>query len=364
MKSLLIFSALVFPMLVHTSLFSQEVIDVDYTQAVREARLMIDSLMQSGKVPGIDVAVSIDGRIVWSEGFGYGDLEQKTPVVSGVTRFRIGSVSKPLTSAAIGLLMDQEKLDIDALIQTYVPAFPQKKYPVTIRQVGGHIAGIRHYRDDEFLSSAYYETVSEGLAIFKDDSLLFAPGTEYSYSSYGFNLLSAAIEGASGQDFLTYMQENVFEPLGMISTTADINRRIISNRTSFYALDEDENIINAPYVDNSYKWAGGGFISTTHDLLKFGEAHMGPGFLSQNTLRTLITTQQLKNGRLTHYGIGWATNAENPGRSYGHSGGSVGGITSFLVYPGYKMVVVLLSNSSDTRYGNVPDRIASLFITN
>jgi CubicO group peptidase (beta-lactamase class C family) len=195
-----------------------------------------------------------------------------------------------------------------------------------------------------------------------DDPLLFEPGTQYFYSSYGFNLLSAAVEGASGHNFLSFMQSEVFDPLGMTSTCADKTDSIILDRTSFYALKEDSVFINAPYVDNSYKWAGGGFISTTRDLIKFGQAHLKPGFLTAETLEKLTSSQELSNGKPTGYGMGWFIREINDKRIIFHGGGSIGGISDFVLYPEDEMVIVMLSNSSHTRYGNVMEKIAELFL--
>ncbi len=335
---------------------------VNYSNAIKESRRLVDSLFNTGRTPGLDIAVSIHGTLVWSEAYGFADLEHEVPVIPGVTRFRIGSVSKPITAAALGKLMDRGDIDIDEAVQTYVPGFPLKEYPLTIKQVSGHIGGIRHYKNQEFLLSKHYNTVLEGLDIFKDDSLLFEPGSSFSYSSYGFNLLSAAIGGASGQNFLDFMQEQVFDPLGMSSTCADMNDSIIIHRSSFYELKDDSTFVNAAYVDNSYKWAGGGFISTTTDLLKFGEAHMHPGFLSEATLNTLTTPQVLSGGDTTNYGLGWFIDESNGIKRIGHGGGSIGGITDLQVYPEKELVIAAVSNSSDTRFGNVINRIASAFI--
>jgi serine beta-lactamase-like protein LACTB, mitochondrial len=336
-----------------------------YEAAIAESSRMIDSLMTAEKVPGIDVAVAINGEIVWSQGFGYADLEHQTPVKAGYTLFRIGSVSKPITSAAVGTLMDAGKLDLTQPVQTYVPDFPEKKYPITVKQVGGHIAGIRHYSGEaEMLNAKYYPTVTDGLAIFKDDTLLFEPGTNYSYSSYGFNLMSAVVEGASGKDFLSYVQKHVFDPLKMSRTAADHNHKIIPGRTSFYDLDSTGQVVNAAYVDNSYKWAGGGFISCTTDLIRFGEAHRNGSFLSDSVRSILLTPQVLANGSATTYGVGWGSWEINGRKGFGHTGGSVGGITDLRVYPEEGLVLVLLSNSSVTKYGNVSSRIVELFLAN
>lgn len=334
----------------------------EYRSAIEKSKHLLDSIRVSQKIPGIDAAIAIDGKIVWSEGFGYADLEHNTKVKPGVTKFRIGSVSKPLTSAALGKLLDAGKISLEEPVHTYLPDFPVKKYPFTVKEISGHIAGIRHYQDSEFLMNERFNSVSASLSIFKDDSLLFAPGTAYSYSSYGFNLLSAVIESVSGESFLPFMQREVFSALEMTGTYPDFNDSIIVDRTSFYEL-KNKSIINAPVVDNSYKWAGGGFLSTTSDLIKFGEAHMNAGFLSASTLNTFTTSQVLDNGDSTFYGVGWRI-IQHDGRSgYGHTGGSVGGITAFRIYPEEKLVLVLLSNSSDTSYGDAANKIVNWFLS-
>ena len=335
-----------------------------YQAAITEGNRIVDSLLHAQQIPGIDAALAINGKVVWSQGFGYADLEHQVPVKPGTTRFRIGSVSKPLTMAALGLLVDEGKVDVSEEVQAYVPFFPKKKYPITIKQVGGHLAGIRHYRDREFLSDKPYASVRQSLEIFDKDTLLFEPGTRYSYSSYGFNLLSVVIEEASGEDFLPFMQRKVFAPLKMFDTSPDKNDSIISNRSSFYHTDSLGETHNAPYVDNSYKWAGGGFLSTTADLIRFGQAHLAPGFLSGQTLKEFTTSQVLTNGDSTGYGMGWARLETSGIKGYGHTGGSVGGITAFRIYPQQQLILVLLSNSSNTSYGAIPDRIVKLFLDN
>ena len=318
----------------------------DYIEAVRASRALILEIMEDEGIPGASVAVGIDGQIVWAEGFGWADVELGVPVTT-LTRFRVGSVSKPLTAAGLGLLVERGQLDLDAPVQTYVPDFPEKRWPITTRQLGGHTAGIRHYRGAEMMSSRRYPTVESGLEIFADDSLLFEPGTGFAYSSYGWNLLSAVMEGASGEGFLTFMRDEVFEPLGLRHTVADHTDSIVSFRTSFYEHDRNGALINAPYVDNSYKWAGGGFLSTPEDLVRFGQQHLRGGFLLAETIAELQAPQTLLNGESTGYGIGWSSGEQDDGdRTYAHAGGSVGGTTLLLLVPGHDLVVAGVVNIS------------------
>ena len=329
--------------------------------AIEQARAFIRDTIEKVGIPGVSVTVMQRGRIVWSEGIGWADLEQRVPVTP-LTRFRIGSVSKPLTATAVGLLVEAGKLDVDAPVQRYVPGFPEKRYPVTTRQAAGHLAGIRHYRGDEFLSMRRFASVEEGLTIFRDDSLLFPPGTRFHYSSYAWNLVSAVIEGASGRPFLSYMREAVFRPLGLRQTIADHVDSIVPFRARWYTSDSTRRIVNAPYVDNSYKWAGGGFLSTTEDLARFGQAMLDGTLLEARTFRLLSESQRTLDGKETRYGIGWATNRDARGRlTFGHSGGSTGGTAFLILYPAEGLVVAVLANGDAPFVGATP-RIAEMFL--
>jgi serine beta-lactamase-like protein LACTB len=290
----------------------------------------------------LSLAVAVDGKIVYSEGFGLADLEERTPVWP-TTKFRIGSVSKPLTAAALVLLVEQGKLDLDAPVQKYVPSFPDKGARITARMLAGHLGGIRHYKDQEFLISRHYDNVLAGLQIFADDPLVAAPGTQFNYSSYGYNLLSAVIEAAAGQDFLSYMRQQVFEPLGLRGTVADQPSEIIAQRARFYTREKDKPLRNAPFVDNSYKWAGGGFLSNAEDLVRFGSALLQPGFLKPESLRLLFTSQKTSKGEETGYGMGWGIHDSKSGlRVYEHSGGSAGGSSQLILYPDTQVVVAMI----------------------
>lgn len=329
----------------------------DSTIAAARARI-VDSMAKAG-VPGVSITVLRDGRRVWSEGLGFADLEQRVRVTP-LTRFRIGSVSKSLTAAALGLLVEAGRLDLDAPVQRYVPGFPVKRWPVTARQLGGHTAGIRHYRGDEFLSMRRYATVEDGLAIFRGDPLEFEPGTRYLYSSYGWNLLSAVIEGASGEPYLDFMRTKVLLPLGLRQIVPDQPDSIIAFRARWYTGARDS-LANAPYVDQSYKWAGGGFLSTTEDLAAFGQAMLAGTLLEPGTFALLTTSQRTRDGKETGYGIGWAVSRDSAGRRrISHSGGSTGGTAYLILYPDEGLVLAMLANS-DRPFIGIARSIAESF---
>jgi len=230
----------------YSSIFTQvkfdslKVLTVD--EAINRSRAVVDAFMSENKVPGMSAAASINGELVWSEGFGFADLENGVPATKH-TRFRIASISKPITASAVAILYEKGIVDLDSAIQNYLPGFPEKRWKVTLRDLASHQAGIRGYRGDEFLSNLHYNSVSEGVDIFREDTLVYKPRTKYSYSTYGYNLISEVIEGASGIDFLTFVQQNIFNPLKMNSIIADHTDSLISHRASFYSYSDSGEII-------------------------------------------------------------------------------------------------------------------------
>ncbi len=325
-------------------------------------RFITDTMRVLG-APGAAICVMREGQVVWSRAFGLADVEQDVPATPE-TRFRIGSVSKSLTSVAIGRLVQDGRLDLDSPVQRYAPDFPVKRYPVTVRQVAGHLAGIRHYDTGEFENREHYATVTEGLAIFAADSLLFEPGTRFSYSSYGYNLLGAVIEGASGRPYLEYMSQVVLGPAGMTHTSAEHPDSFIPRRGRYYTrADSTGPLLNAPYVDNTYKWPSGGYLSTAEDLARFGDRLLGGQLLRPETVELLWTPMHTSDGASTEYGIGWTVERDSVGRRrVRHSGGSVGGTAHLIIYPDARVVVAVLVNS-DYTFINAISRYAEPFLS-
>lgn len=343
-------------------LFSFLTLNAQHKKSIDIADKLVETLYRNSKVAGITVSVGLKGKIIWHKGYGFADLEQNVPIHPDKTLFRVGSVAKPMTAVAIGQLYESGKLDLDAEVQTYVPSFPKKKWKITTRQLAGHLAGIRHYKGGEYLSSKNYPTVLEGLDIFKDDPLLHEPGSKYRYSSYAWNLISAVVESASGEDFLDYMQNNVFTKIGMKNTYADHVKPIIKNRGRYYDIEKNT-IVNSDWVDNSYKWAGGGFLSTSDDLVFFGFAHLNSSILKKETIDLLWKPQSSSDGKSTNYGIGWSHGKTKSGIAYvGHSGGSVGGTTMFIMIPEKKLVIAMITNTSSFSLANPTKEIADIFL--
>ncbi len=332
-----------------------------YQAAVDSAQKMILEAWHKHKYPGIAVAVAAEGQLIWSDAVGFADLEQRVPMWPH-SRFRIASISKPITAAATAKLFSQGRLDVDASVQQYVPDFPQKRWSVTTRQLGAHLGGIRSYQPGEMLSAVPYATVRDGLGIFAADTLVHEPGTQFLYSSYGWNLISAVIEGATGTSFLDHMRQEVFLPLGMLNTVADHPDKLIAHRVRFYTRNEDGVLLNAPFVDNSYKWAGGGFLSTPIDVVQFGIGHLTSTFLDDAAKELLFTEQLTITGEPTGYAFGWnvEVRADNR-RYYSHRGGAIGGTSLLVIQPDTGVVVAAMINMGNADL-EVVQELVSLFV--
>jgi CubicO group peptidase (beta-lactamase class C family) len=315
----------------------------EYESAIQNARKQIQVLMDSG-APGISIAVGVDQQLVWAEGFGYANIENRAPVTP-LTKFRVGSIAKPMTSIAMALLYERGLVDLDVPIQEYVKDFPVKeKGAVTLRLLASHRAGIRHYlpdMSDNFITK-HYDDAKEALEVFIDDPLIAAPGERFSYSSHGYNLIGVIIQEVSGQSYMDFMREQVFSPLRLTATLADHTDYIIEDRAAPYTRREDGSLRNAPYVDNSYKWPSGGLLSTPSDLVKFGFGVFNGSIIKDGTLELLLSPPTPSKGEIPGrtYALGW----RHFGEWYGHGGGSVGGNTLFMVHPEHDVVVAIVCN--------------------
>ncbi|XP_068131881.1 serine beta-lactamase-like protein LACTB, mitochondrial isoform X1 [Hyperolius riggenbachi] len=366
--------------------------------------------------PGIVVGVSVDGKTVWTEGLGFADVENRIPC-SPDSVMRVASISKSFTMTALAKLWEEGQLDLDAPVQKYVPEFPEKEFEgekvaITTRLLVSHLSGIRHYEKDiqkirkkiakkspetlstenttekenrennigsksgendktkvsgttkskkgvakepeEFYVKDKFDSVMDSLQLFKNDPLVFKPGTQFLYSTHAWTLLSAVVERASGKKFLDYMMQ-MFRDLGMKNTVPEEHEPIIYNRARFYNFNEKKRLINSPYVDNSYKWAGGGFLSTVNDLLTFGNvllyayqaqkvSEFLPGYLKPDTIAMLwrqVPNTEMSWDKDGKYAMGWGTveakqdfgHCKLQKHYVSHTGGAVGASSVILIMP-------------------------------
>jgi len=341
----------------------------EWAGAVEQGRQAVRAALTEQNLPGLSVAVGAGSDIVWAEGFGWADLENGVKVGPD-TRFRIGTASTALTSAAAGLLLEKGRLELDDEIQTYVPAFPGKQWPVTVRQLMAHLAGVRNDGGDEGpLFSTHCQRPVEALQAFAERPLLFEPGTRYRYSSYGWILVSAAVEAAADEPFLTFMRNQIFEPLGMENTRADTSTAASADRATSYfprfAADPRYGPDLMRPLDYSCYAGASVFVSTPSDLVRFGLAINRGKLLRPATVQLLQASQRLRSGEETGYGLGWdletAALAGEQTRIAGHDGDILGGtVASFMTFPD-GLVVAVTSNISYADTYAVGLKIAEAF---
>lgn len=327
----------------------------------------VSKFMASTHVPGLSVAVVENGEYEWAQGYGFADLENNVPA-SERTLFRLASISKSLTATAAMELWERGKLDLDAPVQKYCPAFPKKPWSISTRQVLGHIAGIRHYKsesqdDPEGGNTKHFDDpIQAGLAFFKDDPLLLPPGTSFHYSTQGYTLVGCVIEGASGEKYVDFMRENVFIPAQMEVTQVDNRFAIIPYRTRFYQKDKSGNVLNADFLDSSYKIPGGAWLSSAEDMARFEVAILNDKLIRRSTRDLMWTPLKPSDGKKDPYALGWAwrDHADNEIAGIGHNGGQQGTSTSFLIAPDQRAGVVLLSNMEEVNLSPLAREILNI----
>ncbi|VDN97608.1 unnamed protein product [Rodentolepis nana] len=304
--------------------------------------------------PGVSVCVSVRGTTIYSKGFGFADVEQGVKVTPQ-TKFRIASISKSFTSLLVGRMIDQNRIDLDKDVSSYLDDFcPKtkdgKRVSVTMRQLLNHTSGIRHYnKPEEFLKQdKHYESARDSLEIFKNDPLVHSPGEYYLYSTYGFTVVSAVIEAiiAKTQPVVPLFARSVrlkppsddkekknlpdeakidslllqlFAFLGLRNTCLDEPSKIFPFRARPYCRDKKNfcKLANSVWVDNSSKWAGGGILSTGPDLIRMAN-HLADIYMGQQPLENaLVVSRDTLVNYLWRPNTGTAQSQWIPGGLYG-----------------------------------------------
>jgi serine beta-lactamase-like protein LACTB len=303
----------------------------------------ITATMAEQGIPGLSVAIVTNNQLRYAGGYGLADVENYVPAKAS-TVYRWASIAKPVTATAVMQLAQQGKLNLDKPIQDYCPSFPQKPWPITPRHLLGHLSGIRNFRDNaEGRSKRHYTSLRETLDLFKNDPLLHEPGARMTYSTYGYNLLGCAVEGASGMAFADYLEKQIFTPAGMRRARVDDAFAIIPNRAQGYSRESGE-LRNAEFTDTSNRIPAGGLCSTVEDLARFAIALQKGVLVNKDTLEAMWTPQKTRDGKATRYGLGWHL-AERKGRKEVLHGGVQPRVTNVLyLLPEQGIAVVLLSN--------------------
>jgi len=320
---------------------------------VAEKRIQLETaisrFMAANSIPGISVAIVENGAEEWSAGFGSADLENFVPATSH-TLYRIASISKSITATATMLLWQQGKLDLDAPLQKYCSAFPRTDTPITIRELLGHLGGIRYYKSDsqddpEVGNTKHFlNPIQGGIDFFKNDPLVAKPGTEFDYSTQGYTLVGCAIEGAAEQGYVDFVRQHVLLPAGMTHTVVDNRFAIIPFRTRFYSKDKSGAITNADFIDSSYKIPGGGWLSSADDMAQFELAMLDDRIVTRATRDLLWTPLKPTDGKEDSYALGWRVGKDLGVLDFRHTGSQQGASTFFAIVPERRAGVAVLIN--------------------
>jgi CubicO group peptidase (beta-lactamase class C family) len=307
----------------------------------------VRATMAAEAIPGMTAGFA-RGSTQWVRGYGYADLENKVPATA-ISAYRYASVQKPMTAVAVLQLVERGKIDLDADIRQYVPYFPSKGHRITPRQLLGHIGGIPDYASEADEHLTEHKTTREAIALFADRPFIAAPGTRFKYTSYGYNLLGAAIETASGKAYGDYMREHVWGPAGMTSTRMEDPAVIIPNRVRGYRY-VDGQVRNSEFVDVSSRFAAGASRGTVPDLLRFGTALCEGRLIGPASLALMRTPMRTSDGKIAGfprtdgYGMGWSVLGQGKDCVLFHDGGQPETRTMLIVDPQARLTVASAQN--------------------
>jgi CubicO group peptidase (beta-lactamase class C family) len=315
--------------------------------ATRVSDRILAALVETNGVPGMGAAVWRDGRVVWTGSAGYRDIELKQRVNEN-TIFRLASVSKLFAATAAAKLRERGLLDVDAPVRSIVGYLPDRWPAITTAQLAAHTSGIPHYQAVDVDRGGHrFATVREAVGVFQDRDLLFAPQTDYNYSSYGYTLLSAVVEESSDRPYLDYLSQEIVSGLQVRPDVTDAGDPNASKAYEF----ADGVIQRAAPHDYSYSWGGAGLGATAPDLARFGGLVMTDEIVSYETFEWMLAPARLADGSNVmdgdnSIGFGWRSGRDAEGERIAHHAGVTNGARSALVlYPDRKLAISLLSNA-------------------
>lgn len=311
----------------------------------------LDSILnkhyQNKEFAGVVAGISIDGKITHSGQAGYANIKDSSKFSIDM-HTRIASMVKPMTAIGIMQLVQKGKIKLEDPISNYIKEYSEEsKSKITINQVMSHTSGIPGYKSkNEKENKKEYKNLESAFKIFKDRPLEFEPGTNYSYTSYGYVVLGILIERVSGESYAKYMQNNIWIPLSMNHTQSEKFKFKYDSKASLYHKENGE-IKKAKETNISDRIPGGGVHSTLRDVLMFGEGIVLEKMILDSTFRLMIKDPGLKKGG-NGYGLGLTLYGENPdlGPIYGHGGAQTGCSGILFIIPKKKAVIAVLSNTS------------------
>lgn len=336
----------------------------NHTQKTEDLMVRV---MDHYKLPSFSMAIAVDGKIIFASAKGYADVEEEISATPD-TQYSVGSVAKPMTAIALARLIDMERINLDEMAQTYIPALGFKE-TFTVRQLAAHTSGIGRpfkARDAiEFQNVRDYQSPFQLMDLIEAEPLQSKPGSKFQYTSTGYILLSALIEKTSGTSYLNFMKEAVFSPLKMRATVHDTSQAGVKFEAKYYQEKNAEGVYLPATAnrDRSFLFGGGGYISTPTDLVKLAGAFFDEGFLNESTKAALVTPMLLDDGSVNEqvYGLGWRmgkmSSATVDGKELDvihHGGITDGAANAFLIIiPEYKAAMAFAMNTVPDKFWQI-----------
>jgi CubicO group peptidase (beta-lactamase class C family) len=316
----------------------------------------LNALVKQDRFSGA-VLLARDGKVLLSKGYGMANFEDETPNTPQ-TKFRLGSITKQFTAMATLILQERGKLSVQDSVCKYVENCPQSWQPITIHNLLTHTSGIPNLTSfpDFRKIKMFPSSPLEGIAIFKDKPLEFAPGEKFNYSNSGYMLLGYIVEQAAGQAYADFLRENIFQPLGMKNTDYDVNSAIVKHRASGYTRSAN-GIANADYINMTLPFAAGGLYSTVEDLYLWDRAFYTEKLVSKKSLEAMNTP--FKNG----YGYGVGIGEQYGLKVIEHGGGIEGFSTDLARFPVENATVIVLSNIDSANTGGVAKHLGGILLS-
>ncbi len=330
----------------------------------RATDAIIETALKDGPFPGISIAIEQRGEVVYSKGFGFADLERKTPVTPAI-RFPIGSITKSFTCLSMMQLVNKGAVDLNKTAGHYLPDLPAPSRGVKVRNLLNHTSGIPNYTDlPEFpMNKPVALTRAQMLAYFAAKPLQFTSGTRFSYTNSGTYLLGLIIEKQSGQSYDQYLTTHVLKPFGMSRTGFDAHDDGAADRARGYRLTAD-GFARAALFDFEIPFSAGAIVSTTGDLLKYRQGVFGPQGDAQ-VRKLILTRDALAGGEANPYALGCLIETDLDGhRKITHAGDIFGFAADYAYYPDDHLTIAILTNSDSARFPpiTIEHRLARLYL--
>lgn len=319
--------------------------------------------LSGGPTAGLSVLVAQHGKVLIAKGYGFADLERKTPATEK-TVYRLGSLSKQFTAAALLTLVERGKVNLDESIRTYVPEYPEAGQAVRVRHLMNHTSGLTDYT----AQSEYWKHMNDDLPraavldFFASKPPAFTPGDRYVYCNSGYFLAGMIIEKVSGESYDAYVHKAVLEPLGLKTTYYAGGTVAIPNAARGYART-DGRLVPCRELNLELVSGAGAMASTVLDVYALHSGLRAGKVLSGETYSLMTTPAKLNGDRTSHYGMGYHVDQAGSHKVLRHGGLVFGYKTCYYYYPDEDLTIIILMNTEEAEYRPIQDAIVRLFIS-